>query len=153
MTDSETNTVDNLAHPFLQVHVVTPGDLITTEVPEAAQPKVIPISANSGRPKQLSSVDAQLLDMETRTTPMHVGAVIMLASDQPLDIRTRARDTARRFGLVAGPSETHGTPGPRIGRRDRGFRVAGVPRIHHAGDRTADRLDQTYSLQGLFGKA
>ncbi|MCU1643003.1 MAG: acyltransferase, family [Nocardia sp.] len=109
MTDLETNTVDNLAaapssaaieqvrpdrghclsHLFLQAHVVTPGDLITTnDVHEVARPKVIPRSVNSGRPKQLSPLDTQLLDMGTPTTPMHVGAVIMLASNQPLDIMT-----------------------------------------------------------------
>ncbi|MFE3029647.1 WS/DGAT/MGAT family O-acyltransferase, partial [Nocardia tengchongensis] len=81
-----------LPYPFLQARMTTPGDLITTEygdgVHEAVRPRIIPITADSGRPKQLSSLDTQLLDMETRTTPMHVGAVLMLAPDQPFDIMT-----------------------------------------------------------------
>ncbi|MFE6862174.1 wax ester/triacylglycerol synthase family O-acyltransferase [Nocardia sp. NPDC057668] len=55
-----------------------------------------------GPARQLSSLDVQLLDAETHSTPLHIGGVVLLeAQDAPLSIETLRGLFAQRLHLVA----------------------------------------------------
>ncbi|MGQ4618965.1 wax ester/triacylglycerol synthase family O-acyltransferase [Nocardia sp. R7R-8] len=118
MTLSKTAPVDDLGAPtgsvsvqprrparehgrFLHIRTATPGDLTTAAAPAQASPRMVPIAADAGRPRQLSALDAQLLSLETDTSAMHVGAVVMLAPDEPLDVMTLRRLVADRLHQAA----------------------------------------------------
>jgi WS/DGAT/MGAT family acyltransferase len=93
----------------LRVRVVTPGELVADNYdgapPSCAPTITIPTTRTQGHPRQLSSLDLQLLDAESPTTPLHIGSVTVLDSGHapggPLDIVSLRRVFAQRLHLVA----------------------------------------------------
>ncbi|MGV9611663.1 WS/DGAT/MGAT family O-acyltransferase [Nocardia xishanensis] len=91
------------------LRVTTPGESLYAATDTAMPPQTatvtIPAAPEPSRPLQLSSLDLQLLDVETRSTPMHVGAVTILdsaaASNGPLDVMSLRRLFADRLHLIA----------------------------------------------------
>lgn len=91
---------------YISVRTTTPGDRSTGEPDDAeSSPTMIPVSAESSQPRQLSALDAQLLDAESPTMLLHVGSVTILAppgeADAPLTIAELRQLIADRLHLVA----------------------------------------------------
>ncbi|AHH19729.1 acyltransferase, WS/DGAT/MGAT family [Nocardia nova SH22a] len=88
------------------VRLLTPGEVFTdrdtSPLPLATD---IPHAPVSGEPRQLSALDLMLLDSETPSMPLHIGALILLDSGRsphgPLDVGSLRRTFAARLHLVA----------------------------------------------------
>ncbi|NKY87843.1 WS/DGAT/MGAT family O-acyltransferase [Nocardia veterana] len=87
------------------VRIRTPGEVFTTPAPTAPASTLIPHAPDSGPPRQLSHLDLHLLDSETATAPLHIGAVMLLdsagAAGGPLAVTTLRRLFAARLHLIA----------------------------------------------------
>jgi diacylglycerol O-acyltransferase len=96
------------AQHHINVRMMTPGDcIIATRDPDqsAQDPQRIPVSSTAGSTRQLSSLDAQLLNAESPSMLLHVGAVTLLEPRENAD-ELLSVDALRR--LVAG--RLHLTP-------------------------------------------
>ncbi|MEV0030005.1 wax ester/triacylglycerol synthase family O-acyltransferase [Nocardia sp. NPDC050793] len=95
--------------PDIGLRITTPGESLyaapDTAMPAQTSTITIPTAPTPSRPLQLSSLDLQLLDIETDSAPMHVGAVTVLdsaaASNGPLDVTSLRRLFADRLHLIA----------------------------------------------------
>ncbi|WP_433756246.1 WS/DGAT/MGAT family O-acyltransferase [Nocardia sp. CA-135398] len=89
----------------LGVRITTPGeqyaaspDRMATIAPDVT----IPLSNEYRTPRQLSSLDLQLLDGESPSTPLHVGAITLLEpAAEPLTVTAVRRLIADRLPMLA----------------------------------------------------
>ncbi|MGQ4598356.1 wax ester/triacylglycerol synthase family O-acyltransferase [Nocardia sp. R6R-6] len=98
-------TIEIAASHHLRIETATPGDRLTAEPNQHAAPRMLPISGESGPPRQLSSLDAQLLNLESSMTPLHVGALTtldpQLGSGNPVTVAALRQLIAGRLHTVA----------------------------------------------------
>ncbi|WP_435592103.1 WS/DGAT/MGAT family O-acyltransferase [Nocardia sp. bgisy118] len=100
---------DTRAPRDVGLRITTPGESLyaarDTPTPARTSTVTIPAAPEPGRPRQLSSLDLQLLDLETDSAPMHVGTVTVLdsaaAPETPLDVTSLRQLFADRLHLIA----------------------------------------------------
>lgn len=105
MGNSDSTVIDGRS---TTVRIETPGQALGTDRAGAIRPPsatAIPNAAVFGKPRQLSALDLHLLDSESVSTPLHVGALMLLDSSDaprgPMDIISLRRLFAARLHLVA----------------------------------------------------
>ncbi|RMI32634.1 WS/DGAT/MGAT family O-acyltransferase [Nocardia stercoris] len=95
---SSTTTYDRQ----LGVRLLTPGQMLSAP-DDSTVDMWVPATRTEAPPRQLSPLDRQMLDVETDTTPLHVGALVLLdsaAAERPLDVVSLRRLFARRLHRI-----------------------------------------------------